>query len=136
MDQLPNLLSDDEVIYVNNGRVLMPNPTFKVIEFLDALAQVVSERESDWTDESEGWFSQGLDCEVLRFGNQGWQRGRVRLRLEFVPDKPKLLREERPRSREESPRRGREERSAVRDEIYVQPEEVYPPYDARYDTDY
>jgi KGK domain len=87
-------LSNNEVLYVDRGRVLISNPTFKVSEFLDALAQLVSEREDDWSDDTEGWFSDGLDCEVLRFSNQGWQRGRVRLRLEFCPDPaPKLLQE-------------------------------------------
>lgn len=82
-------LSDDEVLYVSLGRVLMSNPTFKVGEFLDALAQAISDREDDWTDENEGWFSDGLECEALRFNAQGWQRGRVRLRLEFAPDGPR-----------------------------------------------
>lgn len=87
-------LNDDEVLFVSLGRVLMPNPTFKVGEFLDALAQAISEREGDWSEENEGWFGgDGLECEALRFSSQGWQRGRVRLRLEFCPDQrlPKLL---------------------------------------------
>jgi hypothetical protein len=97
------MLNDDEVVFVRGRRVLMANPTFKVIEFLDALAQLVSEQEDEWTEDQEGWFSdRGAQCEVLRFGNQGWQRGRVRVRLEFCPDPPpKLLRESRS-SREES----------------------------------
>lgn len=82
-------LNDDEVLYVSLGRVLMANPTFKVGEFLDALAQAISDREEDWTDENEGWFSDGLECEALRFNAQGWQRGKVRLRLEFCPDGPR-----------------------------------------------
>jgi hypothetical protein len=90
-------LSDDEVLFVRAGRVLMSNPTFKVSEFLDALAQLVSDQEEEWTEEQEGWFGdRGARCEVLRFGNQGWQRGRVRIRLEFCPEPPpKLLRESR-----------------------------------------
>lgn len=95
MDKEYGLLSDDEVLFVRSGRVLMANPTFKVSEFLDALAQLVSEQEGEWSDEREGWFTdRGQNCEVLRFGNQGWQRGRVRIRLEFCPERPpKLLRE-------------------------------------------
>ncbi len=88
-------LNDDEVLYVNLGRVLMTNPTFKVGEFLDALAQAISDREEDWSEETEGWFSNGLECEALRFQNQGWQRGRVRIRLEFAPDNPRSLPERR-----------------------------------------
>jgi hypothetical protein len=79
-------LNDDEVLYVNMGRVLMSNPTFKVGEFLDALAQAISDREEEWSDDKEDWFSDGLPCEALRFSSQGWQRGKVRIRLEFAPD--------------------------------------------------
>lgn len=110
MDIEYGLLGDDEVLFVRSGRVLMSNPTFKVSEFLDALAQLVSEQEDEWSDEREGWFTErGQSCEVLRFGNQGWQRGRVRIRLEFCPDRPpKLLKES----------------SSARDASYR--EEIYP----------
>lgn len=95
MDIEYGLLNDDEVLFIQSGRILMANPTFKVSEFLDALAQLISEQEGEWSDEREGWFTdRGQGCEVLRFGNQGWQRGRVRIRLEFCPERsPKLLRE-------------------------------------------
>jgi hypothetical protein len=100
-------LDNDEVLFISVGRVLMPNPTFKVGEFLDALAQAVSDREQDWTEDNEGWFSDGLDCEALRFSTQGWQRGRVRIRLEFAPEErtPKLLNMRREDRREREDRR-------------------------------
>jgi KGK domain len=88
MDEGYTPLYDDEVLFVDRGRVLMSNPTFKVSEFLDALAELVNEREADWTEDSEGWFSDGLPCESLRFNGSGWQRGRVRIRLEFLPANP------------------------------------------------
>jgi hypothetical protein len=127
MDQDFNLLGDDEVLHVRAGRVLMPNSTFKVSEFLDTLAQVVSEQEPEWTDECEDWFGRGLRCEVLRFGNQGWQQGRVRVRLEFYPEQPKLLKEQAPRriSRQNLPYR--EEVSPARVE-----EVPYEDYDEQY----
>lgn len=133
-------LNDDEVLYVRDGRILIPNPTFKVNEFLDALAQAVSEREDEWSEDSEGWFGAGLPCEVLRFGNQGWQRGRVRIRLEFCPEKqPKLLREQ-PPLREQGPsRRGNREDylKAEREDIYGRQErqDVYIKQDDFYEDE-
>lgn len=134
MDNDFGLLNDDEVVFVRGDRVLMANPTFKVIEFLDALAQLVSEQEQDWTEDQEGWFTdRGARCEVLRFGNQGWQRGRIRVRLEFCPDpQPKLLRESRSSEedtyaqtdiysggyREERPLRRRKRDEVYREDIY------------------
>lgn len=29
-----------------------------------------------------------IDCEVLRLGARGWQKGKVRINLEFCPDQP------------------------------------------------
>ena len=130
------MLSDDEVLFVRAGRVLMANPTFKVSEFLDALAQLVSEQEDEWTEEQEGWFTdRGARCEMLRFGNQGWQRGRVRIRVEFCPEAPpKLLRESRtPKEdvyqRDDTYQQGeyRQEKSyrrRNREDVY--PRDVYP----------
>lgn len=101
MDIEYGLLNDDEVLFIQSGRILMANPTFKVSEFLDALAQLISEQEGEWSDEREGWFTErGQGCEVLRFGNQGWQRGRVRIRLEFCPERPPKLLRESPMTRE------------------------------------
>jgi hypothetical protein len=36
------------------------------------------------------WFKQGIECEVLKVGSQGWQKGKVKLKvcLEFIPDEP------------------------------------------------
>lgn len=107
MDNQFEPLNNDEVLFINVGRVLMVNPTFKVGEFIDALAQAISDRENDWSDDNEGWFGEGLPCEALRFGTPGWQRGRVRIRLEFLPEtsKPKMLDvpRERPSRRPEKP---------------------------------
>ncbi len=129
MDDQFQPLSDDEVLFISMGRVLMSNPTFKVGEFLDALAQAISDREDDWSDENEGWFGEGLECEALRFGTRGWQRGRVRIRLEFCPDKepaPKLLDSRRSRDRH------RPEVSDPRFEDIYRPEKPEPRYDEPY----
>lgn len=34
------------------------------------------------------WFTQGIDCEILKPGAEDWQKGKVRLQvtLEFIPD--------------------------------------------------
>ena len=126
------LLNDDEVLYVRSGRVLIANSTFKVSEFIDALAQAALDQEEEWTEEQEGWFTErGQRCEVLRFGRQGWQRGRVRIRLEFCPaeERPKLLQESLPR-REGNPPRDETYRRSNRDETYRAdnyPPSNYPP---------
>lgn len=142
MDQDFGLLNDDEVLFVRSGRILMDNPTFKVSEFLDSLAQLISEQEGEWSDEREGWFTdRGQTCEVLRFGNQGWQRGRVRIRLEFCPDNPPKLLKESPIAQEApyaeefrddlyTPRRSRE--NPIGSAPWRGNEESYPDIDEDY----
>lgn len=97
-------MNEDEVLFVDRGRVLMNNPTFKVSEFLDQLAQVISEQSDEWSEDSEAWFDEGLECEALRFNSgTGWQRGRVRIRLEFAPARPQERLPERSSARQPEP---------------------------------
>src|SRR6476646_9451409 len=39
------------------------------------------------------WFMQGLECEILKIGSQGWQKGKLKLKvcLEFIPDEPEYF---------------------------------------------
>ncbi|MEG4232349.1 KGK domain-containing protein [Microcoleus sp. Pol11C3] len=50
----------------------------------------------------ENWFGEGIDCEILRVGAQGWQKGKIKLKLnvtiEFCPDEPEV--EETPENNE------------------------------------
>lgn len=44
------------------------------------------------------WFSEGKDCEILRIGGKGWEKGklRIKLTLEFDPDEPETKQQESP----------------------------------------
>lgn len=50
----------------------------------------------------EKWFGEGIDCEILSVGAQGWQKGKIKLKLnvtiEFCPDEPEV--EETPENNE------------------------------------
>jgi hypothetical protein len=50
----------------------------------------------------EKWFGDGIDCEILKLGAKGWQKGKVKIKLqvsiEFCPDEPEV--EETPASNE------------------------------------
>jgi len=50
----------------------------------------------------ENWFGQGIDCEILRVGAQGWKKGKIKLKLnvtiEFCPDESEV--EETPENNE------------------------------------
>lgn len=44
------------------------------------------------------WFDEGIDCEVLKPGTKGWQKGKLKLKvtLEFVPDEPNINEQDSP----------------------------------------
>ena len=52
--------------------------------------------------ENRNWFIDNIDCEVLKIGANGWQKGKVKINLlvslEFCPDEPEI--EETPVSNE------------------------------------
>ena len=39
---------------------------------------------------SNDWFYEGEECEILRAGSKGWQKGKLKVKvtLEFIPDEP------------------------------------------------
>ena len=67
-------LADGEVVAVKN--------TSRVSELAAQIRSKVADSLAEWSNE------QGVDGEVLRFGSQGWEKGKVRLHLsiEFCPD--------------------------------------------------
>jgi hypothetical protein len=85
-------LESGEVISVQHDTlVLSGHRTFRVGELNEAIESHLKQAIANWSEENNGWFTpEGLECEALRFGSQGWQKGRIRLCLEFCPDESTL----------------------------------------------
>ncbi len=73
--------NDDDVISMSPN-VTGSGQLLKIGVFKQAIKQNLSKYAHAWLDE-------GIECEVLSIDNGGWQKGRVYLRLEYVPDPPK-----------------------------------------------
>jgi hypothetical protein len=60
---------------------------------LDELMKMIDGWTSKVTQVSESaWFShEGRECEILLTKGGGWQKGRFRFRLEFIPDNPQVF---------------------------------------------
>lgn len=81
-----NLTSED-VVSVYAGQILVTNRTFTVNELILALMPIIKEKSgATWTEDKEQWFRDGLDCKMLKPGAKSWQRGKVKLTLEFAPE--------------------------------------------------
>ena len=80
MENEITLLNENDVISTSSSH-LMFQCTFKVIEFMTIIKEKL--------EEEENLFIQGIDCEILSPGKT-WQKGKIRLRLEFFPEDPNL----------------------------------------------
>jgi pilus assembly protein FimV len=81
-------LAQGEVLSVKEAvQFLIGHGTFRSDEFIEAFKkQLLEYNIGGLTQEKEGWFTdKGIECEALRFGSSGWQKGFVRINLEFCP---------------------------------------------------
>ena len=73
-------LTGDEVISVDGkDNILIHHHTYKVKELLQAIGNKIDHHKKD------KWCIQGTPCEMLA-PNQSWQKGKVKISLEFIPD--------------------------------------------------
>ncbi len=88
-DRFESLESGEVISVQQDTPVLGGQRTFRVGELNDAIRKQLESAIEGWNEDKSAWFSpDGIDCEALRFGSKGWQRGRIRLCLEFCPDEP------------------------------------------------
>ena len=88
MDNKFEPLSGGEVLSVNDSvQFLIGHTTFRAEELAQALrTQLLEHSIGGLTEAKKHWLTEhGIDCEVLRFGAEGWQKGKVRISLEFCP---------------------------------------------------
>lgn len=61
------------------------HPTFRVSDLIEKINEALYYGISD--EEKEQFLDRkGILCEVLKSGAKGWQKGRIRLNIEFCPD--------------------------------------------------
>ncbi|NEO99386.1 MAG: hypothetical protein F6K58_12025 [Symploca sp. SIO2E9] len=76
-----------EVISIEESKaILFGNHTFRVDEFVKEIKRKLEPGGIGWNEEKKAWFNdEGAICEALRFNAKGWQKGKVRITLEFCP---------------------------------------------------
>lgn len=84
-------LEREDVVSVYSGQIFVNNRTFTVSEFIAAFMPIVKEKSAPWTEDKEKWFSEGLDCKILKPGAKRWRRGKVRISLEFEPEELEVV---------------------------------------------
>jgi hypothetical protein len=72
-------LNDDDVVLIENAEASFINTKlFKIGWFKVGLNRI--------SCYMNNWLKEGFDCEILQAHGGGWRKGKLRLRLEFVPD--------------------------------------------------
>lgn len=81
-------LNDDDVISMSIPS-FNTGTTCKVSELKQKVKEFANQENkgSAYPNAKVKWFSEGVQCELLKPQN-GWQKGKIRFRLEFVPDEP------------------------------------------------
>jgi hypothetical protein len=80
-----NALKRDDVVSLYSDEILVTNRTFMISEFITAMMTIIK-AQAGWTVVKEKWFGEGIDCKILKPGAKSWQRGKVRITLEFEPE--------------------------------------------------
>lgn len=71
-----------DVVQMEPNHSLVGNRTFTSVQFYLALRKLLVNTQKD-----QEWVEEGVDCYFLdASAGGGWQKGKMRLRLEFVPD--------------------------------------------------
>ncbi|RCJ34612.1 hypothetical protein A6769_22040 [Nostoc punctiforme NIES-2108] len=78
-------LDDDDVVSLGHADYSISNTaTSTVGEIKKSLLKT-------WlTGYLQGWISGGMACRVLSVHGGGWRAGKILLRLEFIPNEPKI----------------------------------------------
>ncbi len=86
MEEANKIISGDEVISINNpeDNVLLGHHTYKAEEFLSRLGRHIDKHKK------EKWINKGVPCKMLS-PNQQWQKGKIKICLQFIPDKPESI---------------------------------------------
>ncbi|MEH2154776.1 KGK domain-containing protein [Nostoc sp.] len=86
-------LTNDDVIALTSADYGLEKMT-KLGQLIQAIEQWSNKNSNNKGSESQWFFDQGRNCEILRTTGGGWQKGRFRIRLEFIPDNPEAFLQE------------------------------------------
>lgn len=74
-------LTDEDVMSMPVDLSFAKTPTSKVNELKEAFIRAC-------LGQYAPWITEGVSCNVLLANGDGWQKGKARFRIEFVPDNP------------------------------------------------
>lgn len=81
---------EDDVLWIEPGINPVKNHTITIAQLIQAIkTQFQPTLSSSPASTADAWFKEGIECEFLdASAGGGWKKGKIRLRLEFLPDEP------------------------------------------------
>lgn len=83
-------LSNDDVVTIASKEFGLESMT-KLSLLLELIERWSRSNNQNKGNEPQWFVEQGFKCEVLRTSGGGWQSGKFRFRLEFIPDNPEAF---------------------------------------------
>ncbi|MEH1933859.1 MAG: KGK domain-containing protein [Nostoc sp.] len=82
----------DEIYLKNDDVVSFEDTTYSLANAQTARAsEIKSSLLKTWfVSHLSGWIADGIGCRVLLVQGGGWQVGKIRFQMQFVPDKPEV----------------------------------------------
>ncbi|MEH1954719.1 MAG: KGK domain-containing protein [Nostoc sp.] len=80
------ILYDDDVVSMDKVVSFTGNATSTCGELIESLKDLAFGESTSQRNE----IADGIICKVLLTKGGGWQKGKLRLRLDFVPDEPEV----------------------------------------------
>ncbi|MBD2520341.1 hypothetical protein H6G93_36475 [Nostoc sp. FACHB-973] len=82
------ILSDEDVLSMAQDANFTEASTSTAEELMERLKYLVHRNSNLQKDKAEAWAANGLNCNVLLAQGGGWEKSKIRICFEFVPDKP------------------------------------------------
>lgn len=83
-----NFLDNHDVVHIKDDRFDFDKTT-KIEQIKEKMNNWIRERFKQ--NKNKYMFPEFIDkCEVLQQDGQGWKKGKIRVRLEFIPDEPEI----------------------------------------------
>ena len=82
------ILSSDDVVSVEQDSI-SSSQTSTIRELMQRLGRMIYEACDG--KRTGGWTENGVSCKFLSSQGGGWQKGKIRIRFEFIPDNPTAI---------------------------------------------
>lgn len=83
MNKFEPLQANDVVSMAKRTALIVDDTTFKVEQLIEQLIDYAGA-----SNGKENWFSDGADCEVMQVNKGQWQKGKIRISIQFCPESP------------------------------------------------